>query len=71
MKKNMGTVDKVIRIIIAIIIITLFATENITGTVGIVLMALAVVFALTSFISFCPLYTPFGISTCKRKSKEN
>ena len=71
MKKNMGTADRVIRIIIAIIVITLFATEKITGTLGIVLVALAAVFVLTSFISFCPLYAPFGISTCKLKSKEN
>ena len=71
MKKNMGTTDRVIRIIIAIIVITLFATEKITGTLGIALIALAVVFVLTSFISFCPLYAPFGISTCKLKSKEN
>ncbi len=71
MKKNMGTADRVIRIIIAIIVITLFATDKITGTFGIVLIAVAAVFVLTSFISFCPLYAPFGISTCKLKSKEN
>ena len=71
MKKNMGTADKVIRIIIAAIVIALFATEKITGTLGIVLIALAAVFVLTSFVSFCPLYTPIGISTCKLKSKEN
>ena len=44
--------------------------ENITGTLGIVLIALAVVFVLTSFIGFCPLYTLFGITTCKLKSKD-
>lgn len=66
MKKNMGTADKVIRILIAIVIMTLYATDNITGTLGTVLIAIAFVFVLTSFISFCPLYAPFGISTCKR-----
>jgi hypothetical protein len=71
MKKNMGSADRVIRIIIAIIVITLFATEKITGTLGIVLIALAAVFVLTSFISFCPIYAPFGISTCKQKTKDN
>ncbi len=70
MKKNMGTADKVIRILIAIVIMTLYATDNITGTLGIVLIALAFVFVLTSFISFCPLYKPFGISTSERKSKD-
>ena len=71
MKKNMGTSDRVIRVILAIIAITLYATDKITGTLGIVLMVLAGVFVLTSFIRFCPLYAPFGISTCKLNSKEN
>jgi len=70
MKKNMGTADRALRLIIAILFITLFVTENITGTLGIVLIALAVVFVLTSFISFCPLNTLFGITTCKLKSKD-
>ena len=70
MKKNMGPADRVLRLISAILLITLFVTGNITGTLGIVLMALAVVFVLTSFIGFCPLYTPLGISTCKLKSKD-
>ena len=70
MKKNMGTADRALRLIIAILLITLFVTENITGTLGIVLIALAVEFVLTSFIGFCPLYTLFGITTCKLKSKE-
>ncbi|MDC1197504.1 DUF2892 domain-containing protein [Algibacter sp.] len=70
MKKNMGTADRALRLIIAILLITLFVTENITGTLGIVLIALAVVFVLTSFIGFCPLYTLFGITTCKLKSKD-
>jgi hypothetical protein len=70
MKKNMGTADRVLRLIVAILFITFFVTENITGTLGIVLIALAVVFVLTSFIGFCPLYTLFGITTCKLKSKD-
>ncbi|MFD0836029.1 DUF2892 domain-containing protein [Mariniflexile aquimaris] len=69
MKKNMGTADKVIRIIIAAILGTLYLTGIITGTLGIVLLILAGVFVLTSFISFCPLYAPFGISTCPLKEK--
>jgi hypothetical protein len=66
MKKNMGGLDKTIRILIAVVIAVLFFTNVITGTLGIVLLALAGVFVLTSFISFCPLYAPFGLSTCKR-----
>jgi hypothetical protein len=67
MKKNMGNADRVIRIIIAAVIAGLFFANIIPGVLGIVLMVLAGVFLLTSFISFCPLYAPFGISTCKKK----
>lgn len=67
MKANMGTADKLIRIIIAIVVAALYYKEIITGTVGIVLLVLAGVFVLTSLISFCPLYTLFGINTCKKK----
>ena len=69
MKKNMGSADRIIRLIIAAIIGILYYTETISGTFGIVLMVLAGVFVLTSFISFCPLYAPFGISTCTIKEK--
>jgi hypothetical protein len=67
MKKNMGNADRIIRIIIAAVIAGLFFANIIPGVLGIVLMVLAGVFLLTSFISFCPLYAPFGISTCKKK----
>ena len=66
MKKNMGSTDKLVRVIIAVIIAALYFTNTITGTLGIVLLLLAGVFVLTSVISFCPLYAPFGLSTCKR-----
>jgi hypothetical protein len=67
MKKNMGTIDRLIRAIIAVIFITLYATGTITGTTGIILIALAVVFLLTSLVSFCPLYLPLGLSTIRKK----
>jgi hypothetical protein len=67
MKKNMGNADRIIRIIIAAVIAGLFFANIIPGVLGIVLMVLAGVFLLTSFISFCPLYAPFGINTCKKK----
>ena len=66
MKKNMGSLDKGIRIVIAIAIALLYYFNVIEGTLAYVLMALAIVFLLTSFISFCPLYLPFGWNTCKR-----
>lgn len=67
MKKNMGTADKLIRVIVAIVIAGLYFTGTISGTLGIVLLVLAGVFVLTSLVSFCPLYAPFGISTCKKE----
>lgn len=67
MKKNMGSTDKIIRISLAVIIAILFFTGTITGTLGIVLLVLAGVFLLTSLVSFCPLYAPFGIKTCAVK----
>jgi len=66
MKKNIGSADKVIRLILAAIIATLYFTNTITGTLGIVLMVLAAVLVLTSFVNICPLYLPFNISTCKK-----
>jgi hypothetical protein len=65
MKKNMGLTDRVIRIIIALAIGGLYFGGVITGTLAWVLIGLAAIFLLTSFVSFCPLYMPFGIKTCK------
>jgi hypothetical protein len=65
MKKNMGTADRLLRVIVAVIIAVLYMQGIIAGTTGIVLMVLAIVFVLTSLVSFCPLYLPFGINTCK------
>ncbi|MCF6308610.1 MAG: DUF2892 domain-containing protein [Flavobacteriaceae bacterium] len=66
MKKNMGGTDRIIRIIIAIIVGVLYYTKTIEGTLGTVLLVLAAVFLLTSFINFCPLYTILGINTGKK-----
>ncbi len=63
----MGAVDKVIRVVIAAVIAGLYYTGTISGTLGIVLLVFAGVFVLTSLVSFCPLYTLFGISTCPNK----
>ncbi|MAL17104.1 MAG: hypothetical protein CL670_06100 [Balneola sp.] len=65
MKKNMGSADKIIRFVLAIIFVALYFTGTVTGTLGIVLLVLAGVFVLTSLFSFCPLYAPFGLKTCK------
>ncbi len=69
MKKNMGTTDKIIRLLVAIVFAVLYFTNTVTGTVGLILVILGAVFVLTSLVSFCPLYLPFGISTCAKKDK--
>ncbi len=70
MKKNMGTTDKIIRLIVAAIFAALYFTNTVTGTIGIVLLVLAGIFVLTSLISVCPLYSMFGISSCPVEKKQ-
>ncbi len=67
MKQNMGTIDKVIRILVAVVIAILYFTKVLSGTVAIVFLIFAGIFILTSLISFCPLYTFLGINTGKKK----
>ncbi|MFV8377984.1 DUF2892 domain-containing protein [uncultured Flavobacterium sp.] len=66
MKKNMGLTDRIIRIALAAIVAVLYFTNTISGTLALVLGAFAIIFIITSFVSFCPLYSPFGISTRKK-----
>lgn len=67
MKKNMGSADRIIRVLIAVVIAILYFTHVLSGTVAIVLLVLAGIFVATSFMSFCPLYLPFGLSTIKKE----
>lgn len=67
MKKNMGSADRIIRLLIAAIISGLYFTNVINGTLGLILIILAAIFVLTSLISFCPIYTILGLSTCATK----
>lgn len=69
MKKNMGLMDKGIRILLAVIVGILIFTNTITGILAIILGIFAVVFLLTSFVGFCPLYAPFKLSTLKKSDK--
>lgn len=71
MKKNMGLTDRIIRLVVAAVIAGLYYSNMINGTVGVLLLALAAIFVLTSFIGFCPLYSLFGIKTCKRNTPAN
>lgn len=66
----MGIADRIIRIIIAAVIGVLYFTEIISGTIGIIFLILAGIFLLTSLISFCPLYLPFGIKTCSTRENK-
>ena len=68
MKKNMGGLDRIIRLAVAVVVAVLYFTGVIEGTLAYVLMALATIFVLTSFVSFCPLYALFGLNTCKVKN---
>jgi hypothetical protein len=67
MKKNIGSIDKAIRVVIAVVILALGLTKVLTGTWAIVSYVLAAILVLTTFISFCPIYFPFGISTINKK----
>jgi hypothetical protein len=67
MKSNMGSADKAIRIVLAIVFAGLYITKLVEGTVGLALLVLGGVFLLTSVISFCPLYTLLGMNTCEKK----
>ena len=62
-EKNVGTTDRIIRYVVAAIFAVLYFTGMVSGTFGIILMVLAMVFALTATITICPLYLPFGLST--------
>jgi hypothetical protein len=67
MKKNVGNVDRVIRLIVAAQIVLFYGIGIISGTSALILMFIAVIFALTSLLRVCPLYLPFGISTRKKQ----
>ena len=66
MKKNMGSADRIIRIVLAIVVAVLYFTNQISGLAAIILGAFAIIFLLTSLMSFCPLYVPFKLSTAKK-----
>jgi hypothetical protein len=71
MKSNMGSTDKALRIVAAIAIAVMAYFNIISGTLAIILLAVAVIFLLTSMVNFCPLYYPFKISTKKEAEPNN
>ena len=66
MKKNMGTADKVIRALVAVVVLILYFTNVISGTLAVILLILAGIFVVTSILGTCPLYLLFGINTAKK-----
>lgn len=69
MKKNMGSIDRIIRIMLAAVFAALYFTNTVSGTLGLVLLILGAVFLFTSVISFCPLYALIGLNTCPAKKQ--
>ena len=69
MKQNVGSTDKIIRILLAVVVAILYFTNQITGILAIILGMFAVIFLLTSLVGFCPLYAPFKLSTLKKSEK--
>ncbi|MCX5880581.1 MAG: DUF2892 domain-containing protein [Deltaproteobacteria bacterium] len=65
-EKNMGTLDRAIRIVIAVVIAVLYFNGNLSGLTATVLGIFAIIFIITSFVGFCPLYSVIGLSTCKK-----
>ncbi|MCX7949190.1 MAG: DUF2892 domain-containing protein [Treponemataceae bacterium] len=68
MKQNMGLVDRLVRVALALVVGVLVFTGQLTGVAAVILGIFAVVFLLTSAVGFCPLYVPLGISTKKKSS---
>ena len=66
MKKNMGNIDRFIRVLIALIIIGLYMANQISGLLATIGLVISAILILTSFVSFCPLYMVFGFNTCKK-----
>ena len=69
MKKNMGTIDRVIRVLIAVVIAVLYISGVVTGTLGIVLLVISGILLVTSFAGSCPLYYLFGLRSNKNELK--
>lgn len=70
MKKNMGNTDRVVRILIAVVVLAMYFAGVLSGTIAAIMLIAAGIFIITGFISFCPLYLPFGISTRKTNAKQ-
>jgi hypothetical protein len=69
MKKNVGTIDRIVRILLALVFGYLYFSGTVTGLVGTVLLVLGGIFVLTALLGTCPIYSALGMSTCPVKQK--
>lgn len=69
MKVNVGSIDRILRLVLAVVFVALYFTKTVTGTLGIVLLVLAGVFTLTALMRSCPIYSILGMSTCPVQQK--
>jgi hypothetical protein len=67
MKKNVGSIDKIVRYVLAAILIALFAFNVVSGLLGYILLAVAAIFIVTSLLNFCPIWWLLGLKTNKAK----
>jgi len=66
MKRNMGTLDRILRLVLVVLIAIMYFTDAITGTWALILLVISGILLITSLLGVCPLYVPFGISTRKK-----
>jgi DMSO/TMAO reductase YedYZ heme-binding membrane subunit len=67
MKRNMGSIDRTVRLVLSVVLLVLYLTETVTGTLGLIAILIALLLAVTSFIGFCPLYLPFKFNTFRKR----
>ncbi|NLU37770.1 MAG: DUF2892 domain-containing protein [Bacteroidales bacterium] len=67
MKRNMGSIDRTVRLVLSVVLLVLYLTETVTGTLGFIAILIALLLAATSFIGFCPLYLPFKFNTFRKR----
>lgn len=67
MKKNVGNKAKTIRTVLAEIVAAFYFTGTLEGTFALILLIVAIIFAVISLINFCPLYKLIGINSCRVK----
>jgi len=70
MKKNVGGVDRIMRIVLAALIAVLYFMDVLYGTAGIIFLVLGAILLVTALLGRCPLYIPCGINTCLKEGED-